>query len=201
MKIVLVAGSHRNEAESERVAKYAAAVLEQHCRVQSHLISLARNPLPLWDEEVWQGSDRWRKLWEPISNELKAADGVVIVSPEWSGMVPPGLKNFFLLCGTAELAHKPGLIVTVSAGMGGAYPVNELRISSYKNTRICYLPEHVIVRNVGDMLQGEAPASEQDAALRSRLAYALHLLVEYAAALKPVRESNVIDHRSFPHGM
>ncbi len=79
--------------------------------------------------------------------------------------------------------------------------MNELRISSYKNTRVCYLPEHVIVRNVSKMLQGEAPASEQDASLRSRLAYALGLLVEYSAALKLVRESKVIDHLTFPHGM
>jgi hypothetical protein len=39
------------------------------------------------------------------------------------------------------------LIIAVSGGAGGgAYPVAELRMSSYKNSRICYLPEHLIVR-------------------------------------------------------
>ena len=42
------------------------------------------------------------------------------------------------------MAHKPGLIVTVSAGLGGSYPVTELRISSHKNTRLCYIPDHVL---------------------------------------------------------
>ena len=119
------------------------------------LLSLADNPLPLWDEGAWGDDPRWTKLWSPIAAELDHSDGFVIVSPEWSGMVPAGLKNFFLLCGSELMAHKPGLIVTVSASLGGSYPVVELRTSSYKNTRLCYLPDHVIVRNVGRMLHGD----------------------------------------------
>ena len=69
--------------------------------------------------------------------------------------------------------HEPGLIVTVSAGAGGSYPVTELRISSYKNTRLCYIPDHVIVRNVGQMLHGDQPAEEHDQALRGRITYSL----------------------------
>lgn len=30
------------------------------------------------------------------AKELKNSDALVVVSPEWSGTVPPGLKNFFL---------------------------------------------------------------------------------------------------------
>ena len=82
-------------------------------------------------------------------------DELVVMSPEWSGMVPAGLKNFFLLCGADHLAHKPGLIVGVSASLGGSYPIAELRTSSYKNTRLCYIPDHVIVRNVGQMLKAD----------------------------------------------
>ena len=112
-----------------------------------------------------------------------------------------GLKNFFLLCGADVLAHKPGLIVTVSAGAGGSYPVSELRISSYKNTRLCYIPDHVIVRNVGQMLHGDQPAEEHDEALRGRITYSLRVLVEYAKALQLVRESGVIDLKTFPYGV
>ena len=114
---------------------------------------------------------------------------------------PARSKNFFLLCGADVLAHKPGLIVTVSAGTGGSYPVTELRISSYKNTRLCYIPDHVIVRNVGQMLHGDQAADEHDAALRGRITYSLRVLVEYAKALRLVRESGVIDLKAFPHGM
>ena len=140
-------------------------------------------------------------LWGPISKHLAQAQAFVVVSPEWSGMVPAGLKNLFLLCDNDELAHKPALIVAVSASSGGAYPINELRTSSYKNTRICYIPEHIIVRNVESLLQGDTAASPHDESLRKRIDYSLKLLLQYSKALAGIRESGVLDHKSFPFGM
>ncbi len=201
MKISIIAGSHRRQSESARVARYLEKTLRQIGVEEIYVLSLANNPLPLWDEGVWENDPGWKSRWSPIAAELKTSDGFVIVSPEWSGMVPAGLKNFFLLCGGEILAHKPGLIVTVSASLGGAYPVAELRTSSYKNTRICYIPDHVIIRNVGRMLQGDLPADEHDAGLRQRIEYSLRLLVEYAKALGAVRASGVVDLKNFPYGM
>lgn len=168
---------------------------------ETYTLDLSGNPLPLWDETAWSDDAKWSKLWDPIAAELGNSDGFVVVSPEWSGMVPAGLKNFFLLCDARVLAHKPALIVTVSAGMGGTYPVAELRMSSYKNTRICYIPDHVIVRNVGQVLKGDVPAHDDDAHLRERIAYASRMLVEYARAMRPIRGSEVIDYKRFPYGM
>jgi NAD(P)H-dependent FMN reductase len=200
MKIAIVSGSHREKSESERVGRYLKGIVESK-KAEAILISLAHNPLPLWDEGVWSGAESWNVTWAPIAAQLQGCDGLIIISPEWAGMVPPGLKNFLLLCSPAEVGHKPALIVTVSSGIGGSYPVTELRTSSYKNNRLVYLPEHVIVRNVGEMLHGEKPASEHDATLRARLGYGTELLTHYAQALKSVREAAVIDHKSFPFGM
>jgi NAD(P)H-dependent FMN reductase len=169
--------------------------------MDARVISLANNPLPLWDEGVWGDDPKWKSLWGPISQELRAADALIVVSPEWSGMVPPGLKNFFLLCSSADVGHKPALIVSISSGVGGSYPVTELRISSYKNTRIIYIPEHVIIRNVEEVLHGDTANGERDVSTRGRVEYALRVLKEYAVALKGVRESGVVDHKSFPFGM
>ena len=36
----------------------------------------------------------------------------------------------------------------VSASDGGAYVIAELRMSSYKNNRLCWIPEHLIARQV-----------------------------------------------------
>jgi NAD(P)H-dependent FMN reductase len=201
MKISIIAGSHRRESESLRVAQYFQGVLGKNGGIETYLLSLSENPLPLWDEGVWSNDPKWAALWKPIASELRSSDGFVIVSPEWSGMVPAGLKNFFLLCGGDLLAHKPGLIVTVSASLGGSYPVVELRTSSYKNTRICYIPDHVIVRNVGQMLKGEQPADEHDGVLRTRIDYSVRVLLEYAKALRSVRDSGLVDLKRFPYGM
>jgi NAD(P)H-dependent FMN reductase len=201
MKITIIAGSHRRESESTRVARFIDSQLQSLGIQDRYVFSLANNPLPLWDEGVWAGDPQWKDRWKPVAAQLASSDGFVVVSPEWSGMVPAGLKNFFLLCSGDLLAHKPGLIVGVSAGLGGSYPVNELRTSSYKNTRLCYIPDHVIVRNVGTMLHGAAPASDADEAIRKRIEYSLRILIEYSRALRAVRASGVADYKSFPYGM
>ena len=200
MRIVVVSGSHRKKSESARVADYISSELKSS-RIENEVVSLAGNPLPLWDEGVWSGSAEWKQAWSPLAAKLQAATGFVIVSPEWAGMVPPGLKNFFLLCGVEEVAHKPALIVSVSSGIGGTYPVAELRSSSYKNNRIVYLPEHVIVRDVGNVLKSTEPTSDRDGETRKRISYGLRLLTEYSKALTLVRESGAINHSEFPYGL
>ena len=200
MRIAIISGSHRANSESDRVARYISKQLSS-MSIMSDTISLANNPIPLWDEGVWSGEVKWQEVWQPISKRLRSASAMVIVSPEWAGMVPPGLKNFFLLCGVDEVGHKPALIVSVSSGIGGSYPVAELRTSSYKNNRIVYIPEHVIVRGVASMLQGDTASHERDGEVRNRINYGLRLLVEYAKSLASVRESGVVNHDDFPYGL
>ena len=59
-------------------------------------LDLTNNPLPLWDESIWAGDPEWQARLSPISEELGSSDGFVIIAPEWHGMVPSALKNFFL---------------------------------------------------------------------------------------------------------
>jgi NAD(P)H-dependent FMN reductase len=200
MKTAIISGSHRVDSQSDRVARYLGHEITR-AKGEADIISLSKNPLPLWDEGVWSNDPKWAEVWGPISKRLKACDALVLVAPEWAGMAPPGLKNFLLLCSAAEVGHKPALIVSVSSGIGGSYPIAELRVSSYKNNRLVYIPEHVIVRNVEEVLHGETPAGERDESTRARLRYGVTLLSEYARALKAVRESGTVDHKSFPFGM
>ena len=74
--------------------------------------------------------------------------------PEYGGMATPNSKTF-LVFNNGELFHKPGLIISVSSGTGGAYPISELRSSSYKNSHIMWIPEHIIIRNVGQFNPGK----------------------------------------------
>lgn len=204
MKISIVCGSHRREAQSLKVARHIERTLiEQELCDTTFLYSLSANPLPLWDESVWEGDPAWKERLAPIKDELQTSAGLVVVSPEWHGQVPAGLKNFFLLMGRDELAHKPALIVTVSAADGGAYPVAELRMSSYKNNRLCYIPEQVIVRHVEKVLNDDPADNDPDADpyFRGRIIYALRLLREYALALRQVRDSEAHDFSVYRNGM
>ncbi|MDA9951463.1 NAD(P)H-dependent oxidoreductase [Oligoflexaceae bacterium] len=199
MKTAIIIGSHRENSQSTKVGGYIASKLKSMGH-QTYIFDLQGNPLPLWDESIWQSDPTWSKRWSPISKELESCDSAVIVSPEWGGMVPAALKNFFLLVGK-ELAHKPAMIAAVSASKGGSYPIAELRMSSYKNTFINYIPDHVIVRDVENVLEGETAKSDDDSFIRSRIEYSLKILTHYAAGLKKVRDSGDIDFKTYPFGM
>ncbi|UJS25416.1 NAD(P)H-dependent oxidoreductase [Thiothrix winogradskyi] len=204
MKIMIISGSHRENSQSDKVARYIAqSLLDNKQATTTEVFSLAGNPLPLWDEGIWNGEAKWQALLNPLSEKLATSDGFVIIAPEWHGQVPAGLKNFFLLWGAGELAHKPALIVAVSSSDGGAYPVAELRMSSYKNNRICYIPEQLIVRNVESVLNADPIQNkpEADSYFRERIVYAGGILCAYATALKSVRESGVTETAVFRFGM
>ncbi len=202
MNYFIVVGSHRKQSQSTKVSEWVASLIRLHDK-ESHIdvLDLGKTQLPLWDEDVWRDQGVWPKVWTPISEKLKRAEAIVVISPEWSGMVPAGLKNFFLLCGNHEQANKPGLIIGVSAGMNGAYPVAELRMSSYKNNHICYIPDHVVVKNVEKVLNTTEPESKDDSFIRARLDYSVRMLIEYAIALHLVRESGVPDYKNFANGL
>lgn len=206
MKLGIICGSHRPESQSGKVARHIERALrEQEICDETWLFDLAGNPLPLWDEGVWDGDNaEWQAHLKPLSEQLHSCDGFIVVSPEWHGMAPAGLKNFFLMWTAGEeIAHKPALIVTVSAADGGSYPVAELRMSSYKNSRICYLPEHLIIRYV-ETVFNERPEDNKASAqeyFEARLTYCMELLREYALAFRQIRASGKATLSTYNSGM
>ncbi|MCW8888922.1 MAG: NAD(P)H-dependent oxidoreductase [Gammaproteobacteria bacterium] len=203
MKITIISGSHRNNSQSFKVARHIETRLKDGICDETWIYSLAGNPLPLWDEGVWDGDPEWQELLTPIKEQLASSDAFVVIAPEWHGQVPAGLKNFFLLFGSNELGHKPALIVTVSSGDGGSYPVAELRMSSYKNSRICYIPDHLIIKKVESVLNDSANDNDErsDSYYRERIDWSLNILKEYAVGLKHVRDSGVTATDKFRNGM
>ncbi|MFK5949226.1 MAG: NAD(P)H-dependent oxidoreductase [Methylococcales bacterium] len=203
MKITIVSGSHRENSQSSKVARHYQKVMLDGICDEAPIIDLAGNPLPLWDEGIWDGNDKWTTLLAPYREMLSSSDGFVIITPEWHGQVPAGLKNFFLIFGKNELANKPAKIVSVSSADGGAYPVAELRMSSYKNSRLCYIPEQIIIRNVEKVLNENVDDNDEsaDGYFKERIVWSLNILKQYAIALRQVRESGVTETEKFGNGM
>ena len=205
-KIIIVCGSQRKNSQSLKVSNYIENRLNEksgkNCDVAA--INLINEELHLWDEDFPDSSEKWGKNWTPVGEKLSTADALIIVSPEWGGMVPPILKNFFLLCGEKELGHKPALIVSLTSGLlGGSYPVSELRSSSYKNNKLCFLPEHLIIKEVGKHLNDhknhESPADQE---IRNRIDFCLEILLLYAEAFKTIRaHPEVIFNKEYAYGM
>ena len=204
MNITIVSGSHRKVSQSIKIAKAIKSALKsfKECD-EANIFDLANNPLPLWNEDLRKVGNSSNSLLESVSKKLAYSDAFIIISPEWHGMVPAGLKNFFLMWGKGELAHKPSLIVTVSSGDGGSYPVAELRMSSYKNNRICFLPEHLIIRNVESVFNDneiDNNSSSQEY-FENRLDYCLKQLLTYGKAFKQIRKSDTVSIKKYGSGM
>lgn len=204
MKISIISGSHRNPSQSEKIGKYIESLLhEKYEEIEPYLYSLGDNPLPLWDQSIWEQDETWAARLAPLKEQFSVSDAFIIIVPEWHGQAPAGLKNFFLMFNRFELGHKPAYIVAVSSSTGGAYPVAELRMSSYKNNRLCYIPEQLIVRDVEKVFNENAQDNDQDADsyYKSRLNWGLDILIGYGKALKSMRESTEVHNDSFGNGM
>ncbi|WP_080757920.1 NADPH-dependent FMN reductase [Pseudomonas fluorescens] len=194
--VVVIVGSNRSNSQSLKVAKFLQKRLEELNICDSiHLLDLASIRLPLWPERDLN------EVWADQKSALQKATSLIVISPEWHGMACPAIKNLFFYAGLSEVGHKPALLVGVSAGIGGAYPLIELRTSSFKNCRIAYLPEQLIVRQVECMLNDQEPHDENDCRLRARIDWSLIMLSSYDKALRSVRKDINMHLPDFANGM
>jgi len=199
MKISIISGSHRVNSQSKRISNLFLSNLSNiDDKLDTFILDLADASLPLWSPEKKNGKGVWGETWNTISNNFDNSDGFILVVPEYGGMATPASKNIFLLCDNGEFAHKPGLIVSISSGNGGAYPIAELRSSSYKNTHLMWLPENIIIRNVEEFNPG-AHGKNIPSWLDNRIDYVLKIFLTYASNMRPIRE--IINRKDFGNGM
>ena len=69
MKIAIISGSHRDPSQSEKVARHIETALQQKHGVDTWLYVLARNPLPLWDQSLWEDDPEWNERLSPIRKQ------------------------------------------------------------------------------------------------------------------------------------
>ena len=200
MKITIITGSQRKNSNSKFVGLNLKEKLDQNFSdVSVESVCLYDAQIPYWDEDKYSDKEKWA-AWSKVSEKLAQSDAFIFVVPEYNGMVPPMMTNFFLNADQGELSHKPALLVSVSAGINGVYPISELRAYSFKNNKVCFIPEHLIIRNVNDILNKEVTSKEKDY-INERIDYTLPVLLEYAKALKLVRESQAVKTDKFGFGM
>ena len=199
MKISIISASHRSNSQSKKILDFLHInLLNIKSDLEIYSLDLADKLLPLWSPEKKNGEGLWGDTWNSISNNLNKSDGFILVVPEYGGMATPASKNIFLLCGNGEFAHKPGLIVSVSSGNGGAYPISELRSSSYKNTHLMWIPENIIIRNVEEFNPG-AHGNNIPEWLDNRIDYVLKLFLAYSSKMRPLRD--IVNRKDFGNGM
>ena len=199
MNISIISASHRINSQSKKISDILHNnLLKINSDLDMYNLDLGDKSLPLWSPDKKKGKGVWGDTWKSISDNLIKSDGFILVVPEYGGMATPAAKNIFLLCSNGEFAHKPGLIVSVSSGNGGAYPISELRSSSYKNTHVMWIPENIIIRNVEEFNPG-AHGDNIPEWLDNRIDYVLKLFLAYSSNMRPLRD--IVNRKDFGNGM
>ncbi|HEX3082759.1 MAG TPA: NAD(P)H-dependent oxidoreductase [Candidatus Saccharimonadia bacterium] len=128
MKINVIIGTVRPGRVSERVAKWVAAKAAEQPDMEVKLVDLADFGLMHFNEPVSPRFNPDRKLSKGVAKWLEsvdAADGFVIVTPEYNHSVPGVLKDALDVL-KFEMAKKPVAIVSHGT-VGGARAAEHLK--------------------------------------------------------------------------
>jgi len=129
--IAVISSSVRTGRNSHRVALYFKRFLEEKTLATAEILDLQSCNFPLFEERLrFQAAPSQVVL--DFAKRIKAADGVIIVTPEYNGGYPASLKNVIDLL-TEEWHRKPVAISTVSAGdFGGTQVLASLQFILWK---------------------------------------------------------------------
>jgi chromate reductase len=118
--VAVVVGSLRKDSVSRKVAKALAALAPN---LKFNFIEIG--DLPFYDEDVEPNTPA---QWTRFRNEIKAADAVLFVTPEYNRSVPGLLKNAIDVgsrpYGASAWNGKPGAVISVSPGAIGGFGAN-----------------------------------------------------------------------------
>lgn len=130
-KIAIISSSIRYGRLSHRVAVYINNLIREQGLAESEILDLRRYNFPLFTERLKFQNDPLPEAIE-FGEKVKAADGIIIVTPEYNGGYPASLKNAIDLL-TGEWRRKPVAFVPVSDGaFAGSQVITSLQFTLWK---------------------------------------------------------------------
>jgi NAD(P)H-dependent FMN reductase len=180
--IALIAGTNRPGSNTRKVVALLEAIYAE-LKAPARVIDLADLPAELFSPAAYAAKP---KAFQPFSNAILQSSGLHLVTPEYNGSIPGGLKYFIdMLKFPESFQHRPVCFVGLAAGAWGALrPVEQLQqIFGYRNAFI--YPERVFLPNVNDLLddQGQLRDPEIGERLRKQVAG----FVDFVQRLKGVQ--------------
>jgi NAD(P)H-dependent FMN reductase len=129
-KILIISTSVRKGKKSDRVALYFESFLKQK-GIQAEVMDLAVLDFPIFEERLKYLENPSEKV-KKFSADINAADGIIIVAPEYNGGYPASLKNAIDLL-YDEWKRKPVAIAAVSSGdFAGTQMIQQLQFILWK---------------------------------------------------------------------
>lgn len=129
--IVIISSSVRKGRNSHRTALYFENFIVSNNLATVEILDLMEYNFPLFEERLRLFGNPTEKMLD-FAARIKAADGVIIVTPEYNGGYPASLKNVVDLL-YDEWRRKPIAISSNSGGpFGGAQVITSLQFSLWK---------------------------------------------------------------------
>ncbi|RZL39415.1 MAG: NAD(P)H-dependent oxidoreductase [Pedobacter sp.] len=129
--ISIISSSVRDGRNSHRIALYFKSYLEENQIANVKIIDLKTLDFPIFEERLKFISEPTEAMLS-LADDIKNADGIIVVTPEYNGGYPASLKNVIDLL-YAEWKRKPIGIATVSAGaFAGSQVITSLQFTLWK---------------------------------------------------------------------
>jgi NAD(P)H-dependent FMN reductase len=147
--ITIISGTNRPGSNTRKVVAHLEATYKS-LGVKTHLLDLAELPPEIFSPAAYEEKPA---AFTKFSAAILAADGLLIVTPEYNGGVPGVLKYFIdMLPFPESFEHRPVCFVGLAAGIWGALrPVEQLQaIFGYRNAHI--FPERVFMPGIGKLI-------------------------------------------------
>lgn len=187
--IKVIIGSTRTNRFGEQPAKWIMDLTKEYPDHTFELIDLKEINLPFMDEPNPPLAGDYTlphtKAWAQI---VDAADGFIVVTPEYNHGAPAVLKNALDIL-AKEWFYKPISFVNYGAKAGGARAVEQLRATSIW-LRMIPLPDEVSITNYWGQLDGNGklqPTEDQTADAKRLIENSIF----WATELKPIREKKL----------
>ena len=131
MLIRIISSSIRKGRNSHRVALFFQQFINDDGRATAEIIELQHYNFPIFEERL-QYLDNAPADVRQFAEQVRSADGILIVTPEYNGGYPASLKNAIDLL-YPEWKRKPIALATVSDGpFAGTQVMTSLLFSLWK---------------------------------------------------------------------
>jgi NAD(P)H-dependent FMN reductase len=150
--IVILSGTNRPGSNTRKVAARLEAIYRA-LGVEFQLLDLAEMPPEIFSPASYAAKPAG---FAKFTDAILAADGLVVVTPEYNGGVPGVLKYFIdMLPFPESFERRPVCFVGLAAGIWGALrPVEQLQaIFGYRNAYLYH--ERVFLPGIGKMLDAD----------------------------------------------
>jgi FMN reductase len=177
VKIVGISGSLRSGSNSYKALKHAIQLVAA-LGVEVEILDLRTMNLPFCNGEgTYDDYPDVARLQETV----KAADGLILATPEYHGSVSGVLKNALDLMGFEELTGKVTGLISVLGGQSNSNALNDLRIIM-RWVHAWVIPEQIAIGQAWNAFGEDGKLLDEK--LAERFEAFAHSLVEHTQQLQ-----------------